>query len=114
MEVIIGKHLLAKIPNTFLQPYEMYNVTRIRISHNNPDAFIEIVYQGSVVELLVKSAEPTITSFLVESIIDVCQEITKGASKRHGQPQYHFAVLCAKEKHDFAYDFSRKRHTFRR
>ena len=110
MEAILGKHLLAKIPNTFLQPYEMDNVTRICTSHDNADAFIEIVYQGGVVELLVKSAEPTITTFLVENIIDVCQEITNSASKRYGQPQYHFAVLCAKEKHNFAYDFSRKRH----
>lgn len=108
MEVILGKYLLDKIPNAFLQPYEMDNVTRISI--DNTDAFIEVVYQGGVIELLVKSAEPTRVSSLVESIIEVCQEITKGASKRYGQPQYHFAVLCAEEKHDFAYDFSRKRH----
>ena len=110
MEVILGKYLLYRIPNAFLQPYEMYNVTRISISHDNMEAFIEVVYQGGVIELLVESAEPTIALFLVESIIDVCQEITKGVSKRYGQPQYHFAVLCAEEKHDFAYDFSRKRH----
>ena len=110
MEVILGKYLLDKIPNAFLQPYEMDNVTRISTLHDNMEAFIEVVYQGGVIELLVESAEHTIALFLVESIIDVCQEITKGVSKRYGQPQYHFAVLCAEEKHDFAYDFSRKRH----
>lgn len=110
MEAILGKYLLDKIPNAFLHPYEVGNVTCISISQNNTDAFIKIAYQGGVVEILVESTEPTTTLFLVESIRDVCQEITTGAAKRYGQPQYHFAVLCAKEKHDFAYDFTRKRH----
>ena len=110
MEVILGKYLLDKIPNAFLQPYEMYNVTRIRISHDNMEPFIEVVYQGGVIEVLVESAEHTKVLSLVESIIDACQEITKGASKRYGQPQYHFAVLCTEEEHDFAHDLSRKRH----
>ena len=103
MVIAITEHLLKNMRNSWLKPTVNSNVTQI-CSVN--DGIIEIIYQGGVIEFIVDS--PT----AVPTIINGCEEIAKRTkqSNRFGDPKYHFAVRCAKDKHILAYNFSRKEH----
>ena len=112
MEVAITKYILAKIPNAFLMPSEMDNVTVIHLVHDNTEVNIKIIYQGGVIEFVIETPKIAIFSWSLEKIIDGCQEIAEMNSARFGEPKYHFGALCALDEQPLAFNFGRKRHVF--
>ena len=111
MEVALSKNILDKLPNGILQPSNKDNMTQLHFIQDDLDTTITIVYQGGVIEFLVKSSDMAAIPLYVETIIDVCKVIAEDCNfKRYGKPQYHFAVLCAEDKNESAYNFSRQRH----
>ena len=109
MEVALSKYVLSNIRNATLQASKKRNITKIHFKEeSNKNGFIEIVYQGGVIEFTIESINP---STIVQIIIKGCKEIAKhNLRRRFGESKYHFAVLCDNDKHELAYNYTRKRH----
>ena len=108
MEVALSKYILSNRQNAILQASNQRNVTKICFTEEgDKKGFIEIVYQGGVIEFTIESINPLA---IVQIIVNGCKKIAEHNSRRFGESKYHFAVLCAKDKHELAYNFNRKRH----